>query len=88
MKRFLIGAVLVTASIAALSSAAQAQDLQLWALTLADSTSSAAWQKVISDFEAANPGVTVTYTGRGTDEHKAALRVAANSDQAPDIFFS
>ena len=43
--------------------------------------------KIISDFEAANPGVTVKLENRATDEHKSALRVASGSDQAPDIYF-
>lgn len=87
MKAF-VGAALGVLGLVGGNSVAHAQDLQIWALTLADDTSSAAWNKVFADFQAANPGVTITYTGRGTDEHKSALRVAANSDQAPDIFFS
>ena len=32
--------------------------------------------------------MTVKVENRGVDEHKSALRVAAGSDQGPDIFFS
>ena len=31
--------------------------------------------------------MTIKLEHRGTDEHKSALRVAAGSDQAPDIYF-
>jgi hypothetical protein len=35
--------------------------------------------KIIKEFEAANPGITISREGRSVDEHKAALRVAAQS---------
>jgi hypothetical protein len=32
-------------------------------------------------------GTTIRIGNRGVDEHKSALRVAAGSDQSPDIYF-
>ena len=43
-------------------------------------------KKVAQEFEAANPGVTVTVETRATDPHKEALRVSLNTDAAPDVF--
>jgi raffinose/stachyose/melibiose transport system substrate-binding protein len=67
---------------------ANGQELKYWTLTFSSSAAADAFKQVISQFEKDNPGVTVSIAQRGTDEHKEALRVAANSDQAPDIFFS
>ncbi len=69
-------------------SLAQAQEIKFWTLTFDNDAMTSAYNKIIADFEAANPGVTIKLEQRSTDEHKAALRVAAGSDQAPDIFFS
>ena len=41
----------------------------------------------MADFEAANPDIKINLEVRSVDEHKAALRVAAQSDQGPDIYF-
>lgn len=72
---------------AACAGAAHAQDITIWALTSDSDQVTAQWDEVIADFQAANPGMTVTLERRSTDEHKAALRVAAQSDQGPDIYF-
>jgi raffinose/stachyose/melibiose transport system substrate-binding protein len=66
---------------------AHATEIHFWTLTFDNDAVGKAYQQIISDFEKANPGVTVKIDQRSTDEHKAALRVAANSDQAPDIYF-
>ncbi len=67
--------------------AASAQEVRIWGLTSDNETVTAAWEQVIADFQAANPGITIIREERSTDEHKSALRIAAQSDQAPDIYF-
>jgi raffinose/stachyose/melibiose transport system substrate-binding protein len=66
---------------------AQAQEIKFWTLSFDNPNVSKAFDKIVKDFEAANPGVTVKIENRATDEHKSALRVASGSDQAPDIYF-
>ena len=66
---------------------AHAQEIKFWTLSFDNPNVAKAYQSIIKDFEAANPGVTVKLENRGTDEHKSALRVAGGSDQAPDIYF-
>ena len=66
---------------------AEAQEIKFWTLTFDNPDVTKAFNTIIKDFEAANPGVTVKMENRATDEHKSALRVAAGSDQAPDIYF-
>lgn len=74
-------------SAALVSGAAKAGEVKIWTLTFDNNSANVAWDKIIKEFEAANPGVTVTREGRSVDEHKAALRVAAQSSQGPDIYF-
>ena len=69
------------------SFAAEAQEIKFWTLTFDNPNVTKAFDKIIKDFEAANPGATIKLENRATDEHKSALRVAAGSDQAPDIYF-
>lgn len=66
---------------------AEAQEIKFWTLTFDNPNVTKAFNTIIKDFEAANPGVTIKLENRATDEHKAALRVAAGSNQAPDIYF-
>lgn len=66
---------------------AHAGEVKIWTLTFANDSANQAWSKIIADFEAANPGTTIKLETRSVDEHKAALRVAAQSDQGPDIYF-
>ena len=72
----------------ALALPAQAQEIRFWTLNFANDAANKAFQDIIHGFEAKNPGVTIKLETRGVDEQKAALRVAANSNQAPDIYFS
>ena len=65
----------------------EAQEIKFWTLSFDNPNVSKAFDKIVKDFEAANPGVTVKIENRATDEHKSALRVASGSDQAPDIYF-
>jgi raffinose/stachyose/melibiose transport system substrate-binding protein len=66
---------------------AHAQEIKFWTLTFDNPNVGKAFDKIIKDFDAANPGVTVKIENRATDEHKSALRVVSGSDQAPDIYF-
>ena len=66
---------------------AEAQEIKFWTLSFDNPNVGKAFETIIKDFEAANPGVTVKLEPRATDEHKSALRVASGSDQAPDIYF-
>ena len=66
---------------------AQAQEIKFWTLTFDNPNVTKAFDKIVKDFEAANPGVTVKIEQRSTDEHKSALRIASGSSQAPDIYF-
>jgi raffinose/stachyose/melibiose transport system substrate-binding protein len=43
-------------------------------------------EAVIADFEAANPGVTITYTGRPDQQYKDSLAQAVQTEAAPDIY--
>jgi raffinose/stachyose/melibiose transport system substrate-binding protein len=72
---------------AATLTSAQAGEVRLWTLNFANDSANKAFQSIVKEFEAANPGIAVKVEQRGTDEHKSALRVAAGSDQAPDIYF-
>ncbi len=80
-------AVIVSLAVALGAAPGQAQEIKFWTLTFDNPNVTKAFDKIISDFEAANPGVTVKLENRATDEHKSALRVASGSDQAPDIYF-
>jgi raffinose/stachyose/melibiose transport system substrate-binding protein len=86
-KRLLSGAAVGVIALMATATAVSAEEIKLWTLTFANDSANKAWQKVVADYEAANPGTTVRIENRGTDEHKAAMRVAAGSDQGPDIYF-
>jgi raffinose/stachyose/melibiose transport system substrate-binding protein len=67
--------------------AASAQEVKVWVLSFANESANRAWDKIVADFEAANPDIDVQIETRGVDEHKSALRVAAGSDQGPDVYF-
>ncbi|PLW74813.1 ABC transporter substrate-binding protein [Cohaesibacter celericrescens] len=66
---------------------ALSEELKLWTLTHDAETARTAWKEIIKGFELKHLDVTVKHEMRGTDEHKAALRVSAASDKGPDIFF-
>lgn len=81
------GAIALMGAMGGAPAQAQDQEVRFWTLTFDNDAVSQAFKNIISGFEKANPGVKVVIEQRSTDEHKAALRVAANSDQAPDIYF-
>lgn len=64
---------------------AQSQELTVWQLTL-DGQQGEAWSALVTAFEDANPGVTVTTEQRAVDPHKDALRQVAGTDALPDIY--
>ncbi|WP_316857877.1 extracellular solute-binding protein [uncultured Cohaesibacter sp.] len=70
-----------------MSTASYAEDLRVWTLVHDSEVARTAWKEIIQGFEQTHPGVSVKHEMRGTDEHKAALRVAAASTEGPDIFF-
>ena len=80
-----IGALLASCAGIGLASA---QEITVWTLNFSNKQANEAMDKIATDFQAANPGATVTVVRRGTDDHKTALRVAAGSDKGPDIYFS
>jgi raffinose/stachyose/melibiose transport system substrate-binding protein len=70
-----------------LAASGSAEELKVWTLTFDNDAANVAWDKIVKDFDAANPGVTISREGRSVDEHKAALRVASQSSQGPDVYF-
>jgi raffinose/stachyose/melibiose transport system substrate-binding protein len=70
------------------ASSAAAQELKFWTLAFASESATVAFNNMVKDFEAQNPGVTISVETRGVDEQKTALRLAAQAKQGPDIFFS
>lgn len=78
----LVGGLLLTGT-----SLASAENLTFWMLNYSSQASADIWAKLVSDFEAANPGTKITIVNRGTDDHKTAIRVAAGTDKGPDIYF-
>ncbi len=66
---------------------AAAEELKVWTLSFDNDSANVAWKKIIEEFQAANPDITISLENRSVDEHKAALRVAAQSSQGPDIYF-
>lgn len=86
-KRTALGGLAALCLSTALAVPALAGEVKIWTLTFSNDSANQAWTKIIKDFEAANPDITIKLETRSVDEHKAALRVAAQSDQGPDIYF-
>src|SRR5215510_7516262 len=83
LKKALVAAsVLVTF----MATNASAEELVIWTRTNGIAEDKALKQ-IISQFEAANPGVNVKLETRSVDEHKSALRIAATSKAGPDIYY-
>lgn len=86
MKKTLVSiAVGLTMSV---SASTNAQDIKFWMVTPSNEAAAQALQQIAKDFNAKNPSANVIVEGRSIDQHKASLRIAATSDQGPDIFFS
>lgn len=60
-------------------------DVNWWTVTWTEQQT-AAIDAIIQEFQAANPGVTVTVEQRDIDAHKEALRASLGTDAAPDIY--
>lgn len=86
-KRTAFGGLAALCLTTALALPALAGEVKIWTLSFANDSANRAWQKIIADFEAANPDITVKLETRSVDEHKAALRVVAQGDQGPDVYF-
>lgn len=86
-KKTAFGGLAMLCLTTAFSVPALAGEVTIWTLSYNSEGAAQAWAKIIADFQAANPGTTIKVENRSTDEHKAALRVAAQSDQGPDIYF-
>lgn len=84
-------AKLLAASVAAAPIAfmpiAKGAQLTYWTLNFGKAENHAVKQ-IVKSFERKNPNIKINVVMRGTDAEKAALRVAADSNQAPDIYFS
>ncbi|WP_024287360.1 extracellular solute-binding protein [Cellulomonas sp. KRMCY2] len=61
-------------------------DLKVWMPTQEDAQTEAI-ATVIADFEAANPGITITLEERSVDAHKEALRQVVGTDAGPDVYW-
>jgi len=81
--------LLVAASLVACWLAAPARaetTLKVWTISW-DPVAMAGFKQMIAEYEASHPAVRVIEEARGTDEHKAAMRVAINSGAGPDIYY-
>ncbi|MBZ5762361.1 extracellular solute-binding protein [Rhizobium sp. VS19-DR104.2] len=87
MRKSNVFAATLLAATLGLAASASAEELKVWTLTFDNDAANVAWDKIVKDFDAANPGVTISREGRSVDEHKAALRVASQSSQGPDVYF-
>jgi raffinose/stachyose/melibiose transport system substrate-binding protein len=86
-------ALAVTASLSLVACGSDADDtdsgeaktLRLWHYEGADSAMGKAWAEAIKQFEAAHPGVKVTYEEKGFEQIRQNAGMILNSDEAPDI---
>ncbi|XVU21080.1 ABC transporter substrate-binding protein [Actinoplanes sp. CA-054009] len=77
-------AVLLTAACSSGTNAGSGNDADNKTLTLA-SVDQGSIEDVIKAFEAANPGVKVTFTTSGADQYQAQIRTQLSSGTAPDV---
>ena len=62
--------------------------LSLWHIWAADSESSKApFEKVLADFQAANPDITLKVDATENETYKTKMMAAVAANEAPDIFF-
>jgi raffinose/stachyose/melibiose transport system substrate-binding protein len=66
--------------------AAAEPTLKVWTIPW-DDVAMTAFKGMVDDYKAAHPGADIAVESRGIDEHKAAMRVAANSGAGPDIYY-
>lgn len=60
--------------------------LQWWVVNPSNQKAQDALNKIIDNFQTANPGIKVQLTTRAVDAHKDALRQAIGTSAAPDIY--
>ncbi len=60
--------------------------VEWWTINLTAPAANQAIDKVIADFEKANPDIKIKRTPRAVDAHKDALRTAIGTSAAPDIY--
>lgn len=89
-KKTLTSIALGAASVVVLSGcsgggADDANTLTLWTVTQQE-TQSSAMDKIIADFEADHPDVTINVEERSVDEMKTAMRQTAGTNSGPDIY--
>lgn len=68
------------------AAAGETQTLDLWFNS--DDAFNQFNEKVIADFEAANPDIDIVYSPYPNEAYKTNLQVAIGSDAPPDIFFN
>lgn len=83
----LIAVLLTLSATLGVSRAADPVTVSLWTLQFTG-TGMDTINAIIEEFQAANPDIKVKVEMRGVDAHKEAVRVALNTDAAPDIFFT
>jgi len=60
--------------------------VEWWTINLSAPAANQAIDKIIADFEKANPDIEIKRTARAVDAHKDALRTAIGTSGAPDIY--
>ena len=61
-------------------------ELNWWVINPGSPTAAKVQDKIIEDFQAANPDITIKKTNRAVDAHKDALRTSIGTSAAPDIY--
>ena len=85
LRRVLLGVICLYAS--ALPAKALAETtLKVWTIPW-DESAQTSFKAMIATYQKQHPDVTIKNETRGIDEHKAAMRVAANSGSGPDIYY-
>lgn len=79
-------AVLAGCSAGSGSDASGKSTVDWWVINPSSPSAAEAQAKIITDFEAANPDITIKKTNRATDAHKDALRTSIGTAAAPDIY--
>jgi raffinose/stachyose/melibiose transport system substrate-binding protein len=79
-------AVLAGCSAGSGAGASGKTQLNWWVINPSSPTAAKAQDKIIEDFQAANPDITVKKTNRAVDAHKDALRTSIGTSAAPDIY--
>ena len=76
-----------TAPVTETASGGDTVALNLWSFNIGGFTDAAAWDPIISAFEAANPGIDITVTPINYQDGDQKLTTAISSNSAPDIIF-